>query len=163
MINIALTNLERYNAGELVFEWVKLPVEDFEEALERIGNPEEYFISDYECELPHMKIHEYENLEELNNLAMELEGMSTYELMILVAIMEADSSSVEDALATLEEENYIYYATEDFTEFIDVLIEDGFFGEISDEVKQFLDYEKLTKYLTDRGYHMTSTGVITTF
>lgn len=163
MIKIALTNLERYNDGDLVFEWVNLPVEDFKEALELIGNPEEYFISDYECELPHMKIHEYENLEELNNLAMELECMSTYELMILVAIMEADGSSVEDALATLEEENYIYYATEAFEEFIDILIEDGFFGNIPEEVKEFLDYEKLTKYFTDRGYYLTSTGIITTF
>lgn len=163
MIRIALTNLERYNAGELVFEWVDLPVDDFEEVMQQIGNPEEYFISDYECDIPHMVIHEYENLENLNNLAIELEAMSTYEKMILIAIMEADGSPIDEALATLEEENYIYYATEDFEEFIDLLIEDEFFGEISDEAKQFLDYEKLTDYFQHRGYHMTSTGVITTF
>lgn len=163
MIRIALTDLGRYNNGELVFEWVDLPVDDFEEVMEQLGNPEEYFISDYECDIPHMVIHEYENLDELNNLAIELECMSTYEKMILAAIMEADGSPIDEALETLEAENYMFYATEDFEEFIDLFIEDGFFGEIPEEMREFLDYEKLTHYFQDRGFHLTSTGVINTF
>lgn len=163
MIRIALTNLERYNNGELIFEWVDLPVDDFEGVIQQIGNPEEYFISDYECDIPHMEIHEYENLENLNNLAIELEAMSTYEKMILIAIMEADGSPIEDALETLEAENYMFYAADDFDEFINVYIEDGFFGYISDEVKEFLDYEKIASYFQDRGYVLTSIGVINTF
>ena len=163
MIKIALTNLRKYNEGELVFEWVNLPCEDFTEVLKRIGNPEEYFISDYECEIPHIEIHEYENLEELNEIAEELEGLGSYELKALAAIIEADGSSLEEGLATLRDGRYFFYEAEDFTEFIDLFIEDGFFGDITEEVKEFLDYDKLTKYFEDRTYQLTSVGVISTY
>ena len=55
-----ITNLGKYNEGELVGEWVKFPTtsEDLKKVFERIGigskddfgNPyEEWFISDYDC------------------------------------------------------------------------------------------------------------------
>ena len=65
MIKIALTNLEYYNEGELLFEWVDLPCDDFTDAFKAIGNPEEYFISDYECKIPHMIVHEYDFWDEI--------------------------------------------------------------------------------------------------
>ena len=163
MIKIALTNLRKYNEGELVFEWVDLPCDDFEEVLERIGNPEECFISDYECEIPNVEIHEYENLEELNETAEELEGLGSYELKALTAIIEVNGSSIDDALSTLNDGRYFFYEADDFSEFIDLFIEDGYFGELTDEVKEFLDYDKLTKYFQDRDYHLTSVGVISTY
>ena len=44
MMNIYLTNLGKYNEGELVGEWVKLPVsdEELQKVFERIGINEEY-------------------------------------------------------------------------------------------------------------------------
>ena len=55
-----ITNLGKYNEGELVGEWVKFPTtsEELQKVFERIGigskdefgNPyEEWFISDYDC------------------------------------------------------------------------------------------------------------------
>ena len=55
-----ITNLGKYNEGELVGEWVKFPTtpEKLQEVFERIGigsaddfgNPyEEWFITDYDC------------------------------------------------------------------------------------------------------------------
>lgn len=163
MIKIALTNLAAYNDGDLIFEWVDLPCDDFSEVLNRIGNPEECFISDYECEIPHITIHEYENLDELNEIAEELDGLGSYELKALTAIIETDGSSVEDALSTLRDGRYFFYEADDFTEFIDLFIEDGYFGNITEEVKEFLDYDKLTKYFEDRSYQLTSVGVISTY
>ena len=75
-IRIALTNLGKYNEGELTYKWVELPYTDEEltKALEAIGidgeNYEEYFISDYEAPF---HIDEYENLTKLNDIADELE------------------------------------------------------------------------------------------
>ena len=45
MINVALSNLNKYNEGELVFEWVELPatVEEIEYAMEKIGIDEGYY------------------------------------------------------------------------------------------------------------------------
>ena len=44
MLNIFITNLGKYNEGELVGEWVKLPAtkEELETVYERIGINEEY-------------------------------------------------------------------------------------------------------------------------
>ena len=55
MMNIYLTNLGKYNEGELIGEWVQLPIsnEDLQKVFERIGineEYEEYFITDYECD-----------------------------------------------------------------------------------------------------------------
>src|SRR5699024_1531006 len=75
---VALTNLGKYNEGELAFKWMNLPYtdEEFQETLEAIGidgeNYEEYFISDYEAPF---HIGEYENLEKLNDIADELENV----------------------------------------------------------------------------------------
>ena len=77
-----ITNLGKYNEGELVGEWVKFPTtsEELQKVFERIGigskddfgNPyEEWFISDYDCYVDGLyeKLGEYENLDELNYLA----------------------------------------------------------------------------------------------
>lgn len=77
-----ITNLGKYNEGELVGEWVKFPTtsEELQKVFERIGigskddfgNPyEEWFISDYDCYVNGLyeKLGEYENLDELNYLA----------------------------------------------------------------------------------------------
>lgn len=56
MMRIYLTNLGKYNEGELVGEWVDLPIEkeNLQEVFKRIGidgkQYEEYFITDYECD-----------------------------------------------------------------------------------------------------------------
>ena len=75
MLRIYLTNLGKYNEGQLVGEWVELPVteEELEKVLERIGISEEpdengnyyeeYFITDYESDFNY-KVGEYDSIEE---------------------------------------------------------------------------------------------------
>ena len=87
MLNVWVGNLGKYNEGELVGEWLKLPVSkqeldtflrekvglqltqaEVDKALEEEGVCyEEYMINDYETDLP-IKISEYENLDNLNKL-----------------------------------------------------------------------------------------------
>ena len=75
-IKIAITNLGKYNEGELAFEWMTLPADEDElqDALQAIGidgkRYEEYFISDYEAPFP---IGEYESIAKLNEVAEKLE------------------------------------------------------------------------------------------
>ena len=83
-----ITNLGKYNEGELVGEWVKFPTtaEEMKEVFKRIGigqkddfgQPyEEWFITDYDCYVDGLydKLDEYENLDELNYLASKLDEM----------------------------------------------------------------------------------------
>ena len=87
-----ITNLGKYNEGELVGEWVKFPTtsEELQKVFERIGigskddfgNPyEEWFISDYDCYVDGLyeKLGEYENLDELNYLASKLNELDDHD------------------------------------------------------------------------------------
>lgn len=75
-IRIALTNLGKYNEGELVFTWLELPASEDEinEAMDEIGvepggEYEEYFITDFEAPFD---IEEYASIDRLNDLAETL-------------------------------------------------------------------------------------------
>ena len=77
-IKIYLTNLGKYNEGELVGEWFTLPIQDIDDAFEQIGikentRYEEYFITDYICDLD-LDLNKYGSLDELNSIAELLEG-----------------------------------------------------------------------------------------
>ena len=83
-----ITNLGKYNEGELIGEWVKFPASQKELAatLKRIGIGEkdefvcpyeEWFITDYDCYIPglYKVAGEYESIDELNMLAKKLVEM----------------------------------------------------------------------------------------
>ena len=87
MLRIFLTNLGKYNEGQLIGEWVGLPCtnDELEAVKERIGisdKPdengnyyEEWFITDYESDIQGVKVGEYDDLDELNELAEELDNL----------------------------------------------------------------------------------------
>ena len=96
-----ITNLGKYNEGELVGEWVKFPTtaEELKEVFKRIGigqkddfgQPyEEWLITDYDCYVDglYSKLGEYESLDELNYLASKLDEMSESEYAQFQAGME---------------------------------------------------------------------------
>ncbi|ENY8630216.1 TPA: antirestriction protein ArdA [Clostridioides difficile] len=92
MLNIYITNLGKYNEGELIGEWAEFPVneEELQEILNRIGineEYEEYFITDFETDIEGLEISEYSNIEQLNELAKELEGLEEYEIEQLKALL----------------------------------------------------------------------------
>ncbi|OMK44309.1 hypothetical protein BER30_000392 [Clostridioides difficile] len=93
MLNIYITNLGKYNEGELIGEWAELPVneEELQEILDRIGineEYEEYFITDFETDIEGLEISEHSNIEQLNELAMKLERLEEYEIEELKALLE---------------------------------------------------------------------------
>ena len=83
-----ITNLGKYNEGELVGKWIELPIDedDFEEELKEIGIGEEdefgqvyeeYFWTDWECDIPGVtdNLGEYVSLESVNELAEKVESV----------------------------------------------------------------------------------------
>ena len=104
---IFLTNLGKYNEGELVGEWLRLPVsrEELSQSFSRIGIGsvnesghcyEEWFITDYECPFPGLYelLGEYEDLNRLNYFAALLEGLPEADRKKLGAIMGSGCHSV---------------------------------------------------------------------
>lgn len=87
-----ITNLGKYNEGELVGEWVKFPTtaDEMKAVFERIGIGstdefgrlnEEWFITDYDCYVGNLydKLDEYANIDELNYLASRINEMNRSE------------------------------------------------------------------------------------
>ena len=85
IIKVFVSNLAKYNDGELNGQWTTLPVDDVNkdilDKLELGGNSHDgynhdWFISDYEAPF---KINEYDDLYALNELAEALESYDTIE------------------------------------------------------------------------------------
>ena len=153
MINVYITNLAKYNEGELVGQWVTLPLppEELDEVIEEIlGDDEEYFITDYECEF--MEVPEYCNIHELNELAGELESLDEHELKKVKALMEwRVFSDLEEAIENID--NYILL--EDIKNEKDLAmyyIYDENIYNIPNFMKSYIDYERLGRDLAMDGY-----------
>jgi len=114
-MRIYVTNLGKYNEGQLVREWLKLPCTDsqLQALLDRIGigvEYEEYFITDYENEF-NIRIGEYESFTELNKIAQSINSLNDYEKKLLKAIIELESSDTSNILPILEkkDEYFLHY------------------------------------------------------
>lgn len=127
MLNVWIGNLGKYNEGELVGEWLKLPVSkqeldtflrekvglqltqaEVDKALEEEGVCyEEYMINDYETDLP-IKISEYENLDNLNLIATIAENVN--DMDAINAYVDSQGEMTLEELANLmEQEDDIAY------------------------------------------------------
>lgn len=108
VISVFITNLGKYNEGELVGEWLELPAtsKEIEHCLARIGiddiQYEEYFLTDYESSIDSLSsyISEYSRLDELNELVSQLAVLSRDEIGLYQAAIEIGTSvsSIHDLI-----------------------------------------------------------------
>jgi antirestriction protein len=106
VMQIYLTNLGKYNEGELVGKWLKLPYpnSELEAALLEIGigeRYEEYFITDYENDIG-LRVREYDSLDELNEIAERVSSLDSYETMLLQAMIEHESPDTSELLELID-------------------------------------------------------------
>lgn len=145
MLKIYVTNLSKYNEGVLVGEWVSLPCEDIKEVLDKISNNDndELFISDYETDISGLKIGEYEDILQLNEIAEEIEEMREDELIAFQAYLEQYANNMEQALEEVRQGNYsIYYNCDNMEDVAYQVVNDcGLLDGVPEEVKIYFDYE----------------------
>lgn len=105
VIEAYVTNLGKYNEGELVGEWVKFPVskEEMSAVLDRIGIGSEYeeiFITDYDTSLYGVssQLGEYENLDKLNYLAGVIAELDASDREKYEAVLESGLSLGQDGI-----------------------------------------------------------------
>ena len=172
-----ITNLGKYNEGELVGEWVKFPTtaEELKEVFKRIGigqkddfgQPyEEWFITDYDCYVDGLydKLGEYENLDELNYLASKLDEMSNSEYAQFQAGMEMGDhcGSVQEIINLTENLDCyeIYPNIEDYDDLGRYYIEELDAMQVPEHLQNYIDYEAYGRDVamdengsfTDQGY-----------
>lgn len=107
-IEAYVTNLGKYNEGELASEPLKFPTttEEVQALLKRIGvdniQYEEIFIADYGGDLPELNacLGEYESIDELNHLACLLSELDQSDLEKFEAVIDSGehTSSVADLI-----------------------------------------------------------------
>ena len=153
-----ITNLGKYNEGELVGEWVKFPTtsEELQKVFERIGigskddfgNPyEEWFISDYDCYVDGLyeKLGEYENLDELNYLASKLDELDDHDYNHLQAAMQVSNytGSIKDVINLIDnlDKYEIYPGVESNADLGHYYIEELGMMEVPDYLADYIDYE----------------------
>ena len=172
-----ITNLGKYNEGELVGEWVKFPTtaEKLKEVFKRIGigqkddfgQPyEEWFITDYDCYVDglYSKLGEYENLDELNYLASKLDEMSESEYAQFQAGMEmGDHCGSLQEIINLTENLDCYEVYPDIHDYDDLgryYIEELDVMQVPEHLQNYIDYEAYGRDVaidengafTDQGY-----------
>ncbi|MEE3484589.1 MAG: antirestriction protein ArdA [Bacteroidales bacterium] len=167
MIRVYLTNLGMYNNGVLCGEWVDLPCDDFDAVFDRIkvchgekkffdscGNPyEEYFITDYETSFG-LEIHEYENLERLNDLAESLKDIDDEIIETLLYF------GVEWDDIPREADNVNVYADcKDMTDVAyEVVEQSGILAQIPENLQNYFDYEAYGRDLNIEGNFYYTNG-----
>ncbi len=107
-----ITNLGKYNEGELLGKWHDFPTtkEEVQKTLKEIGidgrRYEEFFITDYDCEVGDItaNLGEYENIDELNYLATKLDELSKHEWEIYEAALGSGeySGSIQNLINLTE-------------------------------------------------------------
>ena len=172
-----ITNLGKYNEGELVGEWVKFPTtaEELKEVFKRIGigqkddfgQPyEEWFITDYDCYVDglYSKLGEYENLDELNYLASKLDEMSESEYAQFQAGMEMGDhcGSLQEIINLTENLDCyeIYPNIEDYDDLGRYYIDELEVMQVPEHLQNYIDYEAYGRDVamdengsfTDQGY-----------
>lgn len=156
MLKGFITNLGKYNEGELIGEWIDFPIDEdeLEEVFERIGineQYEEYFFTDWECDFE-TGLGEYVSIEEVNELAEMLEGE---DVELVEAIIEATGYDLRTAIDhTGRASFYSGSSLMDLAyEFVDEM-------DLPEFARRYFDYEAFARDLGFDGYTEVSGGVI---
>lgn len=180
MTRIYIANLGKYNEGELVGEWVDLPVteEELEEVYIRIKvahrdedgefvpyymeygiTYEETAIHDYDSDMG-VTAGEWDDVMKLSELVEELEGLSEYELEIVKAYRECYDDDLREAIDAID--RCVYWNNMTMAEVAELEIKERYgCDNIPDIFFDYFDYEKYARsYLEPDNYYEWEGGVL---
>lgn len=162
-MKIFLTNSGKYNEGELVGEWVELPVSqgELQEVFDHIGineEYEEYFITDYECDL--YEVGEYENIDKLNDIAERIKKLDGEERNVVKALIQKLDYTLDEAIEKVNNGDYrIYYDCDDMEDVAYQVVEEcGYLENVPDDVARYFDYESFGRDLEIEGSYIFLDG-----
>lgn len=154
MLTIKISNPIR-NKEKIVI----LPAEEemLYQIMEDFGD---YIVDVQSCELGHISLPKYIDLDYLNELVKSILDLPDYEQNELKAILEAAYNNLDDALITLDEKNYQFYPDMNMIDVAEYLVDEGLFGEIPESIIPYIDYDAIARDLSYSGYVQTDYGVI---
>lgn len=149
-----------YNSGRLSGEWVDL--EDFDSYNEFIDYCIELFDGESEVELmfqdrdsdvPDWAYSKYE----INENLWEYLSLSDEDKLKVNFLYEYLNYDIEEALRFYD--NVTFYENMTLKEVAEELVDEGIFGDVSNKLKYYIDFEKLAKDLELDDYYETPDGV----
>lgn len=135
MIRLFLANRQKYNDGEIVGEWVELPID--------LDNDEEYIIHDYQTDIEGLRINKHDSIQELSELCDAYDFLSIQDQIKVSSIMEWEYySDISNAIYHVNNFVLIENVKND-EEYGNYVIEKGLMGEVPEWVIKYLDIERL--------------------
>ena len=166
-VKVYLTNLGKYVEGYLVGKWVDVTSDtDWIEELSNIGvkdnsDYEEYFITDVDTNI-NIEIGEYTSINTLKKIAEQIEELiDIIDVDTFNAILDCNSD-FDEAYEIAIDGNYTYYDdVDDEYDLGNPLVDEGFLGHIDDNLKMYLDYEKIGRdYMINVNGSFSSNGFV---
>lgn len=158
-LSVYVANLEEYVNGNLVGNWISLPIEknNFEEFLKTIGNPEEIAIHDYESGsgFNSLEIEYYSSISYLNKLARKLEEIKNKGLVNEFNALYETLEDFEETVECLESENYVFYDNMTMEEVAQEHIKEYY--DIPKGLENYIDYRLYARDMDIEGYYHTTT------
>lgn len=160
-----VTNLGKYNEGEIIDKAVNFPLADEDEIkniLKEIGigaEYEEYFIADYDAEFDTTDLGEYTPLSRLQEIGERYSELSDEERTVFNEI-SSETSTLDEAFGIVEDGNYIIYSDCDSMKDVAYQYVDntGLLENIPTSVSNYFDYEKFSREMNIRGWYVNSTA-----
>ena len=142
--------------------WIELPC-NLDEAMERLAESTgedidemEVFINDTDIEGIDVEISENDSIEELNEMAEELQNLDEYDLEKIEAIIEVHGGTISEAIEDID--NYTYYSEMTLEEVAEELVTECY--DLPEFALQYFDFEKFARDLSYDGYTETKNGVL---
>lgn len=170
-----ITNLGKYNKGELIGKWIKFPIDENElqDVLKEIGcyyvdengiehnaEYEEYFFTDWNCEMACSEFGEYPSIDAVNELASRLNALNDDEQEYIKLIMDGHTSDINTALEIVETNSYIIW--NDCFSMSDVasnyVEETGMLQNVPSTIANYFDYEALGRDMDIEGTFLEGDG-----
>ena len=165
-----VSNLGKYNEGELVGEWVEFPIDEdnFNEILNRIeisDKPnadgdiyEEWFVTDYDCNLTGFdweQLGEYPSYDKLQEFGELIETANTYDSETIDNVYEV-VENLSDTINGLDDGTLIYYSDISNDQELGEYLVNSVYGGVDnlsrDEREDYFDYEQLGRDLSFDSY-----------
>lgn len=148
---------------------IELPNERYiEELTEEFGEEwieHDYEIVDVEDEyniFNAFRLYGYESLEKLNKLATRIEELCSDEHSIKILQSSSEVfTNIDEALELMEADSLELYENHEPDDIAEWYVDEGFYGDISDKLVMYIDYEKMGRDLMMGGnLYETKNGIL---
>lgn len=162
-IRLYFANLNAYNNGILQGKWYDLEdyttVEDLmndveQQVCEGSFNFNEYAIHDYEAPF---KVSEYESCQDIQAMIEYCNLNEDEQIKAGYLFDNGNYSNLQDCIDNTD--NCTFYQGMTLIEVAEEMVDEGLFGEIADSIKNYIDYDAITRDLGFAGYDETEDGV----